>query len=246
MEEIKYILWDIDGTLIDFDYAEKEGLKQCFKKFGLGILDKDMLEVYKEINKLYWRKFEKGEISKEETLYGRFKDFFNLYKIDTSIIPEFNKEYQICMGNVARFNRNAKEVVFKLMNKYKQYAATNGTIEAQKRKLSNSGLIVLLNDIFVSEEIGFDKPSVKYFQEVFNRVGSTNSSDYLLIGDSLTSDILGGKNAGIKTCWYNQTSEGNKYGIIPNYEIHDLSEVLDILEYQEEVGISMSLRKKDN
>ena len=140
MNKIKYILWDIDGTLIDFNYAEKEGLKLCFDKYGLGELTEEILNKYKEINHGYWKRFEKGEITKKETMEKRFTDLFNIYGVDTSIVEKFNEDYQISMGNVARLNPNGKDVVLKLKEKYRQYAATNGTIEAQNRKLSISGL----------------------------------------------------------------------------------------------------------
>lgn len=230
MNSIKYILWDIDGTLIDFDFAEKEGLKLCFEKFGLGELTPKILKKYEEINHGYWKKFEKGEISKKETLEGRFVDLFNLYGFDTSIVPQFNDEYQMSMGNIAHFNPNGKDTVMILKEKYKQYAATNGTIEAQNRKLSKSGLYKLLDDIFISEEIGFDKPSVEFFQKMFKRIGSTNLEEYIIIGDSLTSDILGGKRVGIKTCWYNPKMLNDDYDFSPDYEIHDLSEIVEILK----------------
>ena len=244
MNKIKYILWDIDGTLIDFNYAEKEGLKLCFDKYGLGELTEEILNKYKEINHGYWKRFEKGEITKKETMEGRFIDLFNVYKeimekrftdlfniygVDTSIVEKFNEDYQISMGNVARLNPNGKDVVLKLKEKYRQYAATNGTIEAQNRKLSISGLNKILDEIFISEEIGYDKPSIEFFQEIFKKVESSNLEEYIIIGDSLSSDILGGKRVGIKTIWYNPSKKENHYDYNPDYEINDLTEVLNIL-----------------
>ena len=243
MEKIKYILWDIDGTLIDFNYAEKEGLKLCFEKYGLGKLAEEMLKKYKEINHEYWKQFERGEISKKETMERRFIDLFNLYGFDTSIVERFNEDYQINMGDVARFNPNGKDVVTRLKGKYKQYAATNGTVEAQNRKLSKSGLNNMLDGIFISEEIGFDKPSTEFFQEMFKRVGSNNLEEYIIIGDSLTSDILGGKRVGIRTCWYNPSMNNNNYDYSPDYEIHDLSEILDLLQVKKEKNKGITLSK---
>ena len=192
MDKIKYILWDIDGTLIDFDYAEKEGLKMCFKKFNLGKLTNEMLEEYKVINDSYWKRHERGEISRIETLEGRFRDWFNMYGFDIKIVSEFNIEYQNSMGSVARFNSNGEEVINKLKGNYKQYAATNGTIRAQNKKLSKTGLNKMLDGIFISDEVGYNKPSIEYFKVVFDKVGSNNKEEYVIIGDSLTSDILGG------------------------------------------------------
>ena len=230
MNNIKYILWDIDGTLIDFEYAEKEGLRMCFEKYNLGDLTSEILERYKKINDSYWKRYEKGEITKKETLEGRFNDLFNIYGFDTSFVPTFNLDYQDNMGSVARFNGNAKEIILELKDKYKQYAVTNGTTKAQNKKLSITGLDKMLDDIFISEIIGFNKPSKEFFNTVFEKVGSKNMQDYIIIGDSLTSDILGGINSNIKTIWYNPSRKNNNYDFSPDYEIHELDEVLNILK----------------
>lgn len=229
MEKIKYILWDIDGTLINFSLAEASAMKFCFEKYNIGECTDEKLRVYKEINDKYWRKLEKGELSKIEVLEGRFKEFFSLYNIDTSIVSEFNMDYLKSTGDFAYCNTNAKEVVSALKDKYKQFAATNGTVIAQNKKLSKSGLNSFLDDVFISEKIGFNKPSKQFFDAIFNKVCSNNPNEYIIIGDSLTSDMMGGKNAGIKTCWYNPKNKENNIDYIPNYEIKDLKEVLTII-----------------
>lgn len=230
MGKIKYILWDIDETLINFSLAEASAMKYCFNKYNIGECTEDKLKIYREINEKYWKKLEKGELSRIEVLEGRFKEFFSLYNIDTSIIPEFNMDYLKSTGDFAYCITNAKEVVTELKDKYKQYAASNGTVIAQNKKMSKSGLNELLDDVFISEEIGFNKPSKEFFDFIFNKIGSKNPNEYIIIGDSLTSDMMGGKNAGIKTCWYNPKNKENNMDYIPNYEIKDLKEVLSILK----------------
>ncbi len=230
MENIKFILWDIDRTLLDFEYSEKEGLNLTFEQFGYDRLDEKKLLEYKTINDKYWEKLEKGEISKQEVLEGRFYEFFDLYGYDKSIVPRFNEEYQKNMGTVVEFLPNAKETVTKLKESYKQYAATNGTVVAQKKKMSTSGLDKLLDGFFISEEMGVVKPFEEYFQKIFEKIGSYNLDEYLIIGDSLTSDISGGVKVGIKTCWYNPSHKENNTEIIPNYEIDDLYQVIKILK----------------
>ena len=230
MERIKYILWDIDRTLLDFEYSEKEGLNLTFEQFGYDRLDEKMLSKYKIINDKYWEKLENGEISKQEVLEGRFNEFFDLYGYDKSIVPKFNEEYQKNMGTVVEFLPNAKEIVTKLKESYKQYAATNGTAVAQKKKMSTSGLDKLLDGFFISEEMGVVKPFEEYFEKIFDAIGSHNLDEYLMIGDSLTSDISGGVKVGIKTCWYNPNHKENNMEIIPDYEIDDLYQVIRILK----------------
>lgn len=188
---IKYILWDIDRTLLDFEYAEIRAMKICFKNFNIGEFTDEMLKVYKKINDRYWKDLELGKLTKKQVLEDRFKEFFTLYNIDPNLAEKFNEEYQIYIGEFVCFIKNAEETIKALKGKYKQYAATNGTIVAQNRKLSKSGLDKIFDDVFISEKMGYDKPSVKFFETIFEKVGSNNPEEYIIIGDSLTSDMQG-------------------------------------------------------
>lgn len=234
MDKIKYILWDIDGTLINFKLAEAAALKECYSRFGFGEFTDELLAEYKAINDDYWKQIEEGTIDKSRALVLRFEDFFRLHNIDTSKASEFNQAYQMAMGEVVIFNPNAKEAVEAFEGKYKQYAASNGTCEAQTRKLSKSGLTELLDDFFISEQVGAEKPSKDFFEYVFKAVGSNDPEEYIIIGDSLTSDIKGGKNAGIKTCWYNPSGKKNQSEMLPDYEIRDLIQVIDLFPLRED------------
>ena len=168
MDKIKYILWDIDGTLINFKLAEAAALKECYSRFGFGEFTDELLAEYKAINDDYWKQIEEGTIDKRKALVLRFEDFFRIHNIDISIASEFNQAYQMAMGEVVIFNPNAKEAVEAFEGKYKQYAASNGTIEAQTRKLTKSGLTKLLDDYFISEQVGAEKPSKDFFEYIFN------------------------------------------------------------------------------
>ncbi len=229
ISNIKYILWDVDGTLIDFDKSEVAALHKCFKDFNLGECNDEKILIYKQINNKYWKKLEKGEISRTEVMKGRFYDFLSFYGLDTSCITELNVAYQTAIGDEAVYNEKAEETIKKLSKKYKQYGATNGSVIAQRRKLSKTGLDNLLEDVFISEEIGYDKPSYNYFKAVFNKIGSNNLDEYLIIGDSLTSDIQGGNNSGIKTCWFNPKKKEKTDNFKVDFEIQSLEEILDIL-----------------
>lgn len=226
---IKYLLWDIDGTLLNFEVAEDKAIRSCFRDFKLGNCSNQMLETYKIINKKYWNRLECGEISKREVLEGRFHEFFSVYDFDLSIVSQFNQAYQVYLGNIVCYNTHAEETIQILKAKYLQYATTNGTITAQRLKLEKSGLNEVFDDVFISEEIGFEKPSVDYYKKVFQRIGSNNSEEYLMIGDSLTSDMQGGNNVGIMTCWFNPRKKKNDTKIKIDYEIHDLKEIVGIL-----------------
>lgn len=229
-QSIKYLLWDIDGTLLNFDLAEETAMRTCIRDFNLGDCSNEMLETYKKINKKYWQRLERGEISKKEVLEGRFRDFFSFYGLEIyPSVDRFNQAYQICLGNTVCYNTNAEDTIHALNIKYKQYATTNGTATAQHIKLAKSGLDKIFEGVFISEEIGFAKPSINYYQAVFQKIGSDNCEEYLMIGDSLTSDIQGGNNAGIRTCWFNPNGSINDMNVKIDYEIRDLKEIKDIL-----------------
>lgn len=230
MGKIKVVLWDIDGTLLNFKLAEKFSIEKCFKTFELGECTDEMLRTYSSINKTYWEKLERCEIEKSEVLVGRFRDFFNAYGLDTSVAAAFNKEYQLSLGDVCKFYKNGLETVNTCKGKVLQYAVTNGTKIAQDRKLINSGLIHILDGVFISEEVGIEKPGIGFFDEVFKVIGPYDKSEVIIIGDSLTSDIQGGNNAGILTCWFNPDNKPNDTTLKIDYEISDLSQVLDILK----------------
>jgi 2-haloacid dehalogenase len=230
MSNIKVVLWDIDGTLLNFAAAEKAAIHKCFALHGLGECSDEMLGRYTEINHKYWKALERGEMTKPEILVGRFVEFFEAYGLDVSKAPAFNEDYQINLGDTVCFEDHALEVIHALVPQVKQYAVTNGTRVAQKRKLSNSGLDKLLEKAFISDEIGIEKPMIGFFEAVWAEIGSFAGDEVMIIGDSLTSDMQGGVNAGILTCWYNPKGLANSSGLKIDYEIKDLEEVLDIIK----------------
>ena len=227
---IKVILWDIDGTLLDFETAEKQAIRKCFEIFGLGECTDEMIARYSVINRGYWERLERKEISKPEVLVGRFQEFFAKEGIETDCAEKFNSEYQLRLGDTICFCDDGYELVKGLKTKVKQYAVTNGTKVAQVKKLNKSGLVDLFDDVFISEDIGVEKPDIKFFNHVWNVIGQYSSDEVLIVGDSLTSDMQGGNNAGILCCWYNPKGLENTNGVKLDYEVQSLQEVLKILE----------------
>ena len=222
---IKVILWDIDGTLLDFLKAEHEAIKKCFEIFELGECTDDMIGRYSDINKKYWERLERGEITKPEVLIGRFKEFFDLEGIQTNCAEEFNREYQIRLGDTICFRDNGYELIKSLKGHVKQYAVTNGTKVAQDKKLRLSGLQDLFDGVFISEVIGYEKPRAEFFHHVWEHIGTYEPSEIMIVGDSLTSDMQGGNNAGIVCCWYNPGHAENTRGVHVDYEIDDLQKL---------------------
>ena len=229
MRNFDVLLWDIDGTLLDFAAAESAAVKSLFREFGLGECPDAMVARYAAINKRWWEALERGEYTKPEILVGRFEEFFAAEGIDTSLAPEFNELYQLRLGDTVAFHDGSYEIVASLRGRIRQYAVSNGTVVAQTRKLKNSGLDRLFDGVFLSEEIGFEKPAREFFDSVFAALGEVDRERVLIVGDSLTSDITGGVRAGIKTCWYNPRGEENTLGVRVDFELRDLRRLTEIL-----------------
>lgn len=228
---IKVILWDVDGTLLDFEMAEKEAIRKCFEVFELGECTDEMIARYSVINRGYWERLERKEMTKPEILVKRFEDFFKTEGIITDCAEKFNSEYQVRLGDTICFCDDAYELVKELKSRVKQYAVTNGTKVAQDKKLDKSKLIDLFDDVFISEDVGFEKPDIKFFEHVWDVIGHYDSDEVIIVGDSLTSDMKGGNNAGIKCCWYNPKGMKNTNGVKLDYEIKKLQEIMGILEF---------------
>ena len=229
---IKVILWDIDGTLLSFKQAERAAIGACFAQFGLGELTDTMLAEYSAINASYWKRLELGELTKPQVLRGRFEEFFTRYGLDTGCVDDFNAAYQVRLGETVVFNDNADALVRELRAAVKQYAVTNGTLVAQRGKLKNSGLDQLLDGVFISDVVGVEKPGKAFFDAVFAAIGPYESDEVLIVGDSLTSDIQGGNNAGILCGWYNPGGAPVPEGLRVDYDIRDLNAVKLILELE--------------
>jgi len=226
---IRVILWDIDGTLLDFAAAEREAIRSCFAKFGLGECSDEMLARYSAINRQHWEKLERKELTKPQVLVGRFEMFFAQEGIQTDCAA-FNAEYQVRLGDTVCFHDDSYALVQQLKGRVRQCAVTNGTKIAQQRKLRNSKLDTLLDDVFISEDIGVEKPDVRFFHHVQRSIGDYAPHEVLIVGDSLTSDMQGGNNAGILCCWYNPNGAPVPDHLKIDYNIRDLREILQILE----------------
>ena len=225
----KYLLWDIDGTVLDFLAAEAYAIRHLFKKYNLGDCTDEMLELYSKINIKYWQKLEKGEMTKPRILTGRFYEFFEKIGADTSVVEDFNSDYQVTLGDCIVFVENAKEILLSQKGRFTIAAVTNGTKIAQEKKLKLSGLDKIFDGIFISENIGAEKPSKAFFDYVFESLGITDKSQVLIIGDSLTGDMKGGHLAGIDTCWYNPSKKPNTMDFSVTYEIDTLDKICGIV-----------------
>ena len=229
MKKIKAILYDVDGTLLDFETQEEVALSYCFKKYNLGELSEEKLELYKRINLGYWEMFEKNLITKEKLVVKRFEDYLEALgvKLDAE---EVNDTYFSKLGDTIVFKDNSYELVKSLKGKIKQYVVTNGAIRVQKTKLAKSGFDKLMDDVFISDEVGYQKPRKEFFDAIKNRLGDVANDEILIVGDSLTSDMKLADNCNLVSCFYNPKKKDYKVDFKIDYEISDLNEVKKICQ----------------
>lgn len=229
MRAYDWIFFDADGTLLDFAAAEQHGLEQTFRQFGYPF-DEAIRKRYMEINHGLWKDFERGRITKDDVLNQRF---FRLFQEIGVVRGEndkaFEEAYQNALANGADVTEGAEEVLSYLKGKYSLYVATNGVASTQYRRLKLSGLERYFDGIFVSEEIGFQKPQKEYFSACFARIPGIIPERTLIVGDSLTSDMAGGLAAGIATCWFHGENEKNEEQLPITMEIRRLTELKLIL-----------------
>jgi len=229
MRKYTTILWDLDQTILDFARSQDYALRYTFRQFDREI-GEAQVTTYAAINDDYWKRMERGEITKEEVLIGRFITLFERLGI-TQIAPEaFGEIYQEALGDVFFFQDGADELIPQLREKgYRQYIVTNGVNRTQEKKIRLSGLDKMVDGVFVSELMGYPKPRKEYFDACFAQLEGVTRAECLLVGDSITSDMQGGVNAGIDVCWYNPKKQDDPSGLALNYEIRDLHELLRIL-----------------
>ena len=221
------LLFDADDTLLDFRANEQESLAMVFQELGYG-LDEETRALYKTINSDLWRRYEQGDISRQQVLETRFEILFE--RLGATVDGRnAEKIYRRALGTGSHLIEGAYELCKELAKNHQLYIVTNGVYHTQIQRLKASGLSALMRNVFVSEAIGAPKPSSAFFDYVFANIPSASSKRMLIIGDSLSSDIAGGIGAGIDTCWYNPYDDENNTNFEPTYTIRALSEIFSLL-----------------
>lgn len=225
---IEFLFLDLDDTILDFHKAERLALGKTFRSFGLEPTEEVMAR-YSLINKAHWERLERKELTREEVLVGRFAVLFGEYGIavDPTLCAR-TYEDNLSIGHY--FLPGAEEALERLSKKYKLYLASNGTAKVQAGRLASANISHYFQEVFVSQEIGANKPDILYFQRCFERIPGFDAKKAMMVGDSLTSDILGGIQAGMATCWVNPTGKSHPENIEPDYEIKALSQLEALLE----------------
>ena len=226
---IEVILWDVDGTLLDFDAAERAAIRSLTADFGFTGCTDAAIRRYAEINRVLWKRLERGECTREQVLVGRFMTFFAEMGWDASRAADFNRAYQLRLGDTIVYRDDSLHIVKALQSRVKQYVVSNGTVAAQTKKLERSGLGALMDGVFLSERLGVEKPDPAFFDRVFSAIGPVDRSHVLLVGDSLSSDIQGGCSAGVLTAWYNPERLPVPASPRVDHDLKDLHDVFDVL-----------------
>ncbi len=224
---IEHLFLDLDDTILDFHKAERIAISKTIRNFGVEPTE-EVLTRYHHINKAHWEMLERGELTRAEVLVTRFAVLFSELGLEVDA-PACARIYERNLSQGHYFLPGAEETVKALHKKYRLYLASNGTAVVQHGRLTSANLYPWFEEIFISQEMGHNKPAKEYFEACFARIPGFDKSRAIMVGDSLTSDILGGKNAGIPTVWVNP--EGKDCGKIrPDYEIRSITELEALLE----------------
>ena len=221
------LLFDVDDTLLDFKKNEQVAFATLFQKLNLP-LTTDIFARYQEINHKLWSEFEHGLISKDQVIHTRFRKLAEEFQLDYSNQP-VEEWYQNELANGAFMMDGAYELCEKFSKTHRMYIVTNGIATTQYKRLKDSKLDQFFQQIFVSEEIGYQKPAKEFFDYVLEHIPDARKEDMLIIGDSLASDIKGGVLAGIDTCLIQRETKVVEGSIQPKFYIKMLEELEPIV-----------------
>ena len=222
------IIFDADETLFDFKKSERDAFKNAMLEFDIEYDENHHLKIYSEINSAIWKEFENGIITQEKLKVERFKRLAD--RLNVSFDEHlFAKSYMKHLANASFLYDDSIELIESLYKDYRLTIVTNGLKDVQNKRIKKSAIAKYFEDIVISEEVKVAKPDPKIFEIALNNLKHTDKSKVLMVGDSLTSDIKGGINSGIDTCWYNPNKVVNSTDIRPTYEITKLSQLKKII-----------------
>lgn len=225
---IRNLFFDLDDTLLDFRKSEKTALEETLRHASVPVTDA-LSRCYSEINAEYWKRLERHEVTRDALKVRRFCDLFaelGIRNVDPAAVAA---EYERRLGNQSFLITGARETLSRLRRSYRLFAASNGTGTVQRSRLAGAGLSDLFEFLFLSGELGAEKPSAAFFDACFSRIPELKRSETVIIGDSLTSDIAGGRRAGLLTVWFNPSHTENRTAVTPDAEIHALADTETIL-----------------
>lgn len=229
---LKALFFDLDDTLLDFKKTELESVSYVLEKCGLKPT-KEVTDLYHKINADQWHLLEQGKITRDEVLSRRFILLFKQLKVSTDIFA-VQSLYESTLSQSCHVVDGAKEILEKLSGKYRLFIASNGTARVQDGRIELSGLAHYFEKIFISGRLGADKPSPLFFRNALAECENLFPRECVMIGDSLSSDILGGNSVGMKTVFVNSNPSYVKIpAAIPTVSVNSLFEIPDAIGYVE-------------
>ncbi len=222
------VLMDADETLLDFTRSQEEALKNTLHKNGYR-WSREINEIYSAENLRLWKKLERGETTRERLKVERFENFFRTIGIEGADIQKINEDYVECLSRCGFVTHGALALCKSLHGRCGLYIATNGLRKAQEGRLERSGLKPYIDGMFISDTVGFQKPAKEYFEYIFKTLQIEDKGDVIMLGDSLTSDMQGGKNAGITTCLFDPKEKTAMPHPLCDYKIKRLSDFETLL-----------------
>lgn len=223
----KFVFFDTDDTILDFLKTEHDAIATTFAELGLEPTEA-LISRYSAINLSCWERFERGELTREQVMVVRFEELFS--ELGISVDPyECDRRYCVHLGEKHIFVEGAEDILRYLAPKYHLYIASNGFASTQEPRLKSAGIVPYFDEIFISERVGSHKPEKAFFDACFAQIPGFRREEAIIIGDSLTSDIQGGINAGIATCWFNLRRRPPRTDIRPDDTIYSLAELKNIL-----------------
>ncbi|MDX9801099.1 MAG: YjjG family noncanonical pyrimidine nucleotidase [Spirochaetia bacterium] len=230
----KHLFIDADNTLFDYSAAERFSLLETFKSTGINCGSDDIVSNYNSINTQLWMEFEKGDITLDFLRVERFKRLFAVCgksSMNEDDYKDIAQKYLDHLGASSHMIEGAAGILEKLSRNFILTLITNGISKVQRSRLKAAGIEKYFKELVISEEIGFKKPEKEFFDEAMRQSGNPVKGEILVIGDSLSSDILGGINYSLDTCWFNPEGKENTSGITPLYEISSLDELFKIVDF---------------
>ena len=225
---LTHIFFDLDNTLLDFDRGEAHALSRAFRQFGIDPTPA-VLARYHDINLRQWELLEEGKLTKDQVLTRRFDLLFAELGVscDSQAVCDL---YESFLAEEHDFIPGALELLEALFPRYSLHLATNGASAVQRRRLADAGILTYFQNIFISEEVGFHKPSPAFFLACFAAIPGFDHTSALMVGDSLTSDIRGGRNAGLRTCWFDRLGRPYRPDVLPDYTVAALDQLPALLD----------------
>lgn len=224
---IKNILFDLDDTLLDFRLAERIALTKTLKHMGIEPRD-EILARYSELNSSQWKLLEQGLLTRSEVKIRRYELLFDEIGANSDPVAA-TAYYENLLGVGHYFIDGAEELLKLLCKDYALYIVSNGTAPVQKSRIESAKIGRYFKGIFISQLIGFDKPSIDFFNYCFSKIPKFREDETVIVGDSLTSDIKGGINARIRSVWFNPRGVENTIDILPDYEINKLADLVPLI-----------------